>query len=289
MRLVPPRDEVELGGPAGRCRTKRPKHGHESVPVRSRRRRDFEGRQHLQRVRCCVERIEQPRRRRGTDARKEARGAEARHPVARIVGPPQHRQRVLDVRRFQELESAVLHERNVAPGELELQLRAVAPAPEQHRLRLERHALLALLEHVLGHAARLIGFVADRDEARPRRPDTLGPQILGEALPREADHRVGGIEDRLRRAIVALERHHARGRRELLRKVEDVAHRRGPKRIDRLRIVADDREAPAIRLHRQQDRRLQPIGVLVLVDEDVVEARADLARQRRLVRPSFDQ
>ena len=67
-----------------------------------------------------------------------------------------------------------------------------------------------------------------------------------------------------------------RGRRELVGKVEDVPHGRGTERIDRLSVVADDRQAPASRLQRQQDRRLQAVRVLIFVDEDVIEAATDV-------------
>ena len=69
------------------------------------------------------------------------------------------------------------------------------------------------------------------------------------------------------------------GRRELVGKVEDVAHGRGAERIDRLGIVADHRQAAASGLQRQQDRGLQAVGVLVLVDQDVIEAAADVVGQ----------
>ena len=70
-------------------------------------------------------------------------------------------------------------------------------------------------------------------------------------------------------------------RREVAGEVEDVAHGRGAERIDRLRVVADHGEAAPVGLERQQDRRLQPVGVLIFVDQDVVEARADLGRRSR--------
>jgi hypothetical protein len=59
------------------------------------------------------------------------------------------------------------------------------------------------------------------------------------------------------------------------REIEDVAHLCGAEGIDRLRIVADHGQPGAVGLERQQDRRLQAVGVLVLVDEDVVEAATD--------------
>ena len=53
-------------------------------------------------------------------------------------------------------------------------------------------------------------------------------------------------------------------------------------RIDRLRVVADDGQAAAVGLERQQDRGLQAVGVLVFVDQHVIEARDDVAARSRL-------
>ena len=99
---------------------------------------------------------------------------------------------------------------------------------------------------------------------------------------RQIDHAVGGGEDRLRRAVVAIERDDVGRRRELAREVEDVAHRRGAERIDRLRVVADDGEAAPVGLQRQQDRGLQAVGVLIFVDQHMVEAAADVVGERRI-------
>ena len=86
----------------------------------------------------------------------------------------------------------------------------------------------------------------------------------------------------LRRAVVALERDDLGRRVEVRGEIEDVAHRRGAEGVDRLRVVADHGEAAPVGLQRQQDRGLQAVGVLVLVDQDVVEAAADLLGERRL-------
>jgi len=43
-----------------------------------------------------------------------------------------------------------------------------------------------------------------------------------------------------------------------------------------LGVVADDREASASGFERQQDRGLQPVRVLILVDQDMIEATADV-------------
>ena len=56
--------------------------------------------------------------------------------------------------------------------------------------------------------------------------------------------------------------------------------RRGAERVDRLRVVADHGEPLPVGLQRVQDLGLQHVGVLVLVDQHVIEVRADLARER---------
>ena len=96
---------------------------------------------------------------------------------------------------------------------------------------------------LVGDAARLIGFVANADQLRLLRRPALGPQVLAVALAGQRDDRVRGVEDRLRRPVVAVQRDDACGRVERVREVEDVAHRRRTKRIDRLRVVADDGHA----------------------------------------------
>jgi len=218
-----------------------------------------------------------------------------RNPARRLRGfsaPAQHGKNVLDVRRLEKPQPAVLHEGNAAPHELDLERRAVARAAKQHGLRFERDAALGVREHGLGNAPRLIGIVANGDEPRSPAARTLAPQRLAESLGRERDDRVGRVEDAPCRAVIALERDDAGGRIEVRGKVEDVAHGGGAKRVDRLRVVADHGHAIARRLEAEEDARLERVGVLVFVDEHVVEARADVRRERRVahhVRPVEQQ
>ena len=65
--------------------------------------------------------VEDAGRRARPDAGQQVEDAEAGDAVARILGEAQQRQHVLDVRRIEELQPAVLHERNVAPRELDLE------------------------------------------------------------------------------------------------------------------------------------------------------------------------
>ena len=83
----------------------------------------------------------------------------------------------------------------------------------------------------------------------------------------------------MRGAVVARERDDARGRRELRRVVEDVAHGGAAERVDRLRVVAHRGEAAAVGLEREQDGRLQAVGVLVFVDQHVRVATAHVCCQ----------
>lgn len=109
--------------------------------------------------------------------------------------------------------------------------------------------------------------------------ETRSVQILRIAFTREIDHAIGRRQDRLRRAIVAVERDDVSRRAELPREIQNVAYGGGAKRIDRLRVIADNGEARPVGLQSHQDRRLQAISVLIFVHEHVIEATADIASQ----------
>ncbi len=183
-----------------------------------------------------------------------------------------HRQDVLDVRGLQKLETAEFHERDIAPRELDFEIGAVMGGTEQDRLRLERDARLPALQDPFDDVAGLRGIVGDIDEVRPLRGDALRPEILGETFGCEIDHRVGGGQDRLRRTIIAIERDDLGIRSEVAREIEDVSDGRRTEGIDGLSVVTDHGQAAPVRLEREQDRSLQPIGVLVFIDQHVIEA-----------------
>jgi hypothetical protein len=50
----------------------------------------------------------------------------------------------------------------------------------------------------------------------------------------------------------------------------------GAERVDRLRVVANDRQSRSVGLQALQHRRLQAVGVLIFIDEDMIKAIADL-------------
>ena len=162
-----------------------------------------------------------PRRCR-TDTRKQLEHAKARDAVARILGPAQHRQHILDVRGLEELQAAELDERNVAPSEFDLELPRVVRGAEQHRLLAQFHARLAVRQDALDHELdlrRLVGHHGDHRPAATRAPRV---QILGVALGGMADDTVAALQNRLGRAIVLFERDHLGRRIEPAGKLENV-------------------------------------------------------------------
>ena len=87
-------------------------------------------------------------------------------PIPRVLGEAKHTQDVLDVRGFEKPQATELHERDVAPGELDFEFGAVVRGPEQDRLSFQRNASLARLEHPLDHVADLAHSIPHRDQRR---------------------------------------------------------------------------------------------------------------------------
>ncbi|MDT4830740.1 hypothetical protein FQZ97_642150 [compost metagenome] len=282
VRLVPLHGHLHVGRPLQRRRAQGGVGLGEVGPLFTRGRRRHEVAHRRGRVARLVHRVEQARAGGRPHAGNELRDPEARHAPARVLRETQHGEQVLHMRGLEELEPAELHERDVAPRQFQLERRAVRRGAKQHRLRLQRQPALAVRQDLVGHPACLPGLVGHEHQHRLAGRGLVGPQRLGVPLGGLRDDAVRHVEDRLRRAVVALQRDDARLLRELRGKVEDVAHRGAAERVDRLRVVAHHRHAAPVGLHRAQDLGLQQVGVLVLVDQHVVEARADVRGQRGL-------
>ena len=147
---------------------------------------------------------------------------------------------------------------------------------------LQQRARLAVLQNALDDVIRLAGLVADVDQERAGAGVTVTPQVLGEPLLGEADNAIGGGEDGLGGAVIALQRDDLGRGRELSRIVKNVADIGTTEGIDRLGVIPDHRQAGAIGFHAQQNGRLQPVAVLVLINQYMVEITADLGRQVRV-------
>ena len=101
----------------------------------------------------------------------------------------------------------------------------------------------------------------------------VGPQRLRLAFEVVLDHGVGGVEDRLRRPVVLVE--HDRGDLgERILELQDVAEVSPAEAVDTLIGVAHDADVVVASGEEQDDLVLGLVGVLELVDEDVLEPLA---------------
>ena len=112
----------------------------------------------------------------------------------------------LHVGGFQELQPAELHERNVAPAQLDLEQVRMVGRPHQHRLPLEIDPGFPVLQHPGDDVIALRLFVFSGDVDRPLCRGPGRKKVLAELFAGTADHGVGGVEDRLDGTVIVLER-----------------------------------------------------------------------------------
>ena len=123
MRRVPAADELELGrparGPAARSSKVCVKAGQSAAQAGG----GLNSPSGVERIGGLRDPVEQARGGGRTDAGQQLNDAEAGDPVARVLGPAQKGQHVLDVGGLEELETAEFHERDVAARQLDLERR----------------------------------------------------------------------------------------------------------------------------------------------------------------------
>src|SRR6266542_2176570 len=198
--------------------------------------------------------------------------------VPRILENPQEREDVLYMRRLEELDPAPFLEWDFAVRELDLEIGGHVTGAEEHGDLVQRRSFLVQLEDPVDDESRLLLLVASDDEPRLLAAGALGSEILRESFRRARYERIGNIENRFRRAVILLERDCGR-LLELSRKGEDVAKVRAAKRVNALRVVADDGDVRVADAHATEYSRVESIRVLILVDEDVIVESADLVAQ----------
>ena len=227
--------------------------------------------------------------------REHARERRLADPALGRVGDPRERaavggvdeegevvDRVLDLGALVELRAADDLVADLRPHEHVLEhARLRVRAVEDGQLA-ARHALVHEPLDLRGHEAGLgvlVGQLADLDRvALPH----LGPQVLGLLPAVVGDQRVRRRQDHLRGAVVLLQLDHG-GVDVVLLEVEDVGDVGAAEAVDRLRVVADDREVAVLGGEQLEPAVLGVVGVLVLVDEHPAErvrvAVADLLEQ----------
>src|SRR5688572_25919674 len=101
-----------------------------------------------------------------------------------------------------------------------------------------------------------MSLILHTDQLRPLCRETIAPEVLGKALLGQFDDRIRGRQDRLCRAVIAVQRNDLCRWAELRWKIENVADRGGAEGVDGLRIVADDSQSATIRPQALEDRTL---------------------------------
>src|SRR6185312_15488932 len=102
----------------------------------------------------------------------------------------------------EELQAAVLHERDLTSPELDLQQVAVAGRAKEHGLLAQRHAGLAAPQYLAADTLRLRLQVLHRDETGPWSLAAGGEQMLPMLARCLAHHGVGNVEHLLGGAVV---------------------------------------------------------------------------------------
>ena len=121
-----------------------------------------------------------------------------------------------------------------------------------------------------GHVARLGLLVLDLDHAHGIAVAELRPEPLLLPLRVVRDHGVRRLEDRVRGAVVLLERDRPR-LREVALELEDVADVGAAEGVDRLVGIADRADVVVVLGEQLQQPVLRVVRVLVLVDHHVAE------------------
>ena len=169
-----------------------------------------------------------------------------RHLVGRVGHRLEVGEQILDLAAVIELGAAHDLVRHALLDQLFLDHPALRVGPVEQRQVAPPAALAVQPAHLVDHPRALVVLVFGVVPGDQLAADLLGPQRLGLAHHVVGDHRVGGVEDRLRRPVVLLQHHH-RGVRERILKIENVPDIRLPKFVDR---VVDKHAVRNVRMRR---------------------------------------
>ena len=130
-------------------------------------------------------------------------------PETRSRGFSMNRRRannILDVGGLQEFKAAEFYEGDVASGELDFEKPAVMRGPEQDRLLFQRRAALVVFQDCLRRHRRA-GSAWSLTVTRWGCSDVpIRPKIFSEPFRGQINHGIGGRQNRLRGAIIPVER-----------------------------------------------------------------------------------
>src|SRR3569623_14516 len=138
----------------------------------------------------------------------------------------------------------------------------------------------------LDDEARLVEFVERGVEQDRFALLAAGPQFLAEPAAVVSDQRIRRFEDGAGRAVILFETQETRAG-EIFAVALDVFDARAAPAVDRLIVVADREQAGTVAREQPQPGVLQPIGVLKLVDQDVLKALAVMGENLGAVAQQF--
>ena len=214
---------------------------------------------------------QQPPGRLADAARRLVQYPQERQVVARVPEQAQIGHQVLDLGALVEAHAADQLVGQAAPHHLLFESARLGVGAHQDG-GLRQRRVRQLLEG--GHQpARLVALVAAAVELWRLATLELGPQPLGAAPLVVLDKRRGGVENRLRRAVVALQLPH-RGTLEVALELEYVVQLGAAPAVDALVLVAHRGEVAVVADHLVNQPHLGVVGVLELVDQQVGDAAA---------------
>ncbi|MEZ5978716.1 MAG: hypothetical protein R3F34_10900 [Planctomycetota bacterium] len=213
-------------------------------------------------------------------ARRAVRDAQEADVVVRVRGGAQVGEDVADLLAIEERRSADEHVRDAAQAQLALEhARLLRRAEEDREVAVgELRVLHALLDAVADRVG--LGRVVRRREGLERRA-VAARRTHRLVVPHRvvADHPVRALEDLVRRAVVRLELDDLRAGVVRL-ELQDLLDARAAPAVDRLVVVPDRADVPVDVGELSQQLVLRRVRVLVLVDHDVAQLRAQHVAQR---------
>src|SRR3569623_2114976 len=260
---------------------------------RRRRARGQDGRANQRRARIEQRQLSRPRllahgrhRTLADAARRRVHHTLERGIVVAIGDEPEIRERVLDLRAFEEAQPAV-----DAKGHADREQRLFEHA--RLRVRAIQYRRLAASMPGLGPTLDALDDEACLDEFVEGRVHqyrfallTARPQLLAETAAIVGDQRIRRGEDGARRAVVFLEPQDARAR-EIHAVALYVLDERAAPAVDRLIVVADREQIRALAREQPQPGVLQTVGVLELVHQDMLKALAIMGENVGAVAQQF--
>ena len=164
---------------------------------------------------------------------------------------------------------------NAARGQFHLDFKTLEMSTIQYRHFFKRDALtITQLEHPLRNKGRLRCGIWQCHQGRLQtRPTARSTQILLKPAGVRTDRSIRKFQNLRHAAIIGIDRENLRTRI-ALRKSKNQRHVSTTPRINRLRVIPHRHQAVSIAHQQINHPRLHPVGVLILIDQNVTEPLA---------------